>query len=77
MELALNHWPSKIYFELFSWPTERFHLDNVRVKSPVDTCSRAKNHNPLKVAKSNTGIDIILPDKAIDLVATVLVRSMK
>jgi alpha-L-fucosidase len=35
------------------------------------------NHTPLKIAKSGAGIDVSLPGKALDPIATVLVLSTK
>jgi alpha-L-fucosidase len=35
------------------------------------------NHTPLKIAKSGAGIDVSLPGKVLDPIATVLVLSTK
>jgi alpha-L-fucosidase len=62
----------KIYIELFAWPGSSFHLD----KSPRTITSAYlladKSKKPLKVTTTATGVDIALPGKALDPIATVL-----
>jgi alpha-L-fucosidase len=67
----------KIYIELFSWPQGSFHLANVPREVIGAYLLADHNHTPLKIAKSGTGIDVSLPGKALDPIATVLVLSTK
>jgi alpha-L-fucosidase len=70
--------PNKIYIELFSWPSgNNFHLNNVPREVTGAYMLADKNHTPLRVAKSTSGVDIHLPGKAIDPIAAVLVLSTK
>jgi alpha-L-fucosidase len=69
--------PDKIYIELFSWPQGSFHLDNVPREVIGAYLLADHNHTPLKIAKSGAGIDVSLPGKALDPIATVLVLSTK
>jgi alpha-L-fucosidase len=65
--------PNKIYIELFTWPNGAFHLD----KLPRDVTSAYlladPTHKPLKLTKAGEGLDIQLPAKPLDPIATVLV----
>ncbi len=67
----------RIYIEIFNWPADTFHLD----KSPRTITSAYlladPTHKPLKVKKTATGIDIELPAKPLDSIATVLVLKTK
>ena len=65
--------PGKIYIEIFDWPAGVFHLDNVprKVTGAYLLADAAKT--PLKVATSGSAVDVTLPAKALDPVATVLV----
>ncbi|GAC1365792.1 MAG: hypothetical protein NVSMB3_14400 [Acidobacteriaceae bacterium] len=67
----------KIYVELFTWPKGSFHLD----KSPRTVTGAYlladKAHKPLKVTQRESGVDIALPAKALDPIATVLVLETK
>jgi alpha-L-fucosidase len=71
---------NKIYIEIFDWPTGAFHLDNV-AKLPRNVTSAYlladPAHKPLKLTKTgegpNTQIDIQLPAKPLDPIATVMV----
>jgi alpha-L-fucosidase len=67
----------KIYIEVFQWPTGAFHLD--KVSRTVDSAYLLADANktPLKVTQSGGGIDIQLPAKAIDPIATVIVLNTK
>ena len=67
----------KVYVEIFSWPKGSFHLDNVPREVTGAYLMADKHRTPLKVTSSGTGIDITLPAKATDPVATVLVLSTK
>ena len=68
--------PNKIYIEIFNWPQGSFHLDNI-AKLPRNVTSAYlladKAHKPLKLTKAGDGLDIQLPAKALDPIATVLV----
>ena len=71
---------NKIYIEIFDWPTGAFHLDNV-AKLPRNVTSAYlladPAHKPLKLTKTGEGpniqIDIQLPAKPLDPIATVMV----
>jgi alpha-L-fucosidase len=63
----------KIYIELFTWPDGTFHVNNVpRIVTSAYLLADPA-HKPLKVVKKGTGIDVDLPAKALDPIATVLV----
>ena len=66
---------SKIFIELFEWPKSAFHLDHVSRKVTGAYLLADPNHAPLKVIESGDGIDIQLPEKPLDPLATVLVLS--
>jgi alpha-L-fucosidase len=63
----------KIYIELFTWPAGKFHLDNVPRAVAGAYLLADPDHKPLKVTPAGTGVDIELPAKALDPIATVLV----
>ena len=70
--------PDKIYIELFSWPSDnKFHLSNVPREVAGAYMLADKHHTPLRISKSTSGVDIQLPSKAIDPIASVLVLSTK
>jgi len=69
--------PDKIYIELFTWPKGSFHLDNAPREVTGAYLLADKSHTPLKVKKSGSGIDVALPGKALDPIATVLVLTTK
>ncbi len=64
---------NNIYIEIFAWPNGSFHLDKLprNVASAYLLADPAKS--PLKVTKTSTGVDIALPAKALDPIATVVV----
>ncbi len=64
---------NKIYIEIFTWPKGTFHLNKVSRNVTSAYLLADPSHTPLKVTKSGTGIDIQLPEKALDPIATVLV----
>ncbi len=68
---------NEIYIEIFSWPQGNFHLDKLprKVRSAYLLADPA--HKPLKITKVGQGIDIQLPDAALDPIATVLVLNTK
>jgi alpha-L-fucosidase len=70
--------PNKIYIEIFDWPATRvFHLDSVpgNVTGAYLLADAAKT--PLKVMHAGSAVDVTLPAKALDPVATVLVLETK
>jgi len=69
--------PTKIYIELFTWPTGAFHLDKLPRTVTAAYLLSDKSHTPLKITNSSTGLDIALPTKAPDPIASVLVLKTK
>ncbi|HVU45829.1 MAG TPA: alpha-L-fucosidase [Terracidiphilus sp.] len=69
--------PNKIYIELFTWPQGSFHLDNVPREVTGAYLLADKAHKPLKVTRAGSGIDVALPGKPLDSIATVLVLNTK
>jgi alpha-L-fucosidase len=67
----------KIYVELFTWPNGSFHLESVPRTVTSAYLLADPMHKPLKVTKTSGGIDIQLPSKALDPIATVLVLNTK
>jgi alpha-L-fucosidase len=65
--------PNKIYVEIFQWPTGTFHLDKLPRKVTSAYLLADKAHKPLKLTPNGEGLDIQLPDKPLDPIATVLV----
>jgi alpha-L-fucosidase len=65
--------PSKIYIEIFHWPTGSFHLDKLPRKVTGAYLLADSSHQPLKLVRTGDGLDVQLPAKALDPVATVLV----
>ncbi len=65
--------PSKIYIEIFKWPNGAFHLDKLprNVKGAYLLADPA--HKPLKLTTTGSGLDIVLPTRALDPIATVVV----
>jgi alpha-L-fucosidase len=67
----------KIYIELFKWPDGTFHLDKLpRPVTGAYLLADAKR-TPLKLTKVGNGMDVALPSKALDPVATVVVLETK
>jgi alpha-L-fucosidase len=64
---------NKIYIEIFTWPKVNFHLDNVPRTVTAAYLLADRSKSPLKISKSVTGIDIALPSRPLDQIATVLV----
>jgi alpha-L-fucosidase len=76
--VASSKWRSttaadKIYIEIFDWPAGVFHLDHVprKVKNAYLLADAAKT--PLTVKHIGSGVDVTLPAKPLDPLATVLV----
>ena len=66
--------PDKIYIEIFAWPANgAFHLDKLPRKVTGAYLLADKAHKPLKLTHTGEGLDIHLPAKAFDPIATVLV----
>jgi alpha-L-fucosidase len=65
--------PTKIYIELFTWPTGSFHLDKLPRNVTSAYLLADPSHTPLKLTHTGTALDIQLPAKPLDLIATVLV----
>jgi alpha-L-fucosidase len=63
----------KIYLEIFNWPSGSFHLEKLprRVTSAYLLADPA--HTALKLKQTGDSLDVELPAKALDPVATVLV----
>ena len=65
--------PNKIYIHLFEWPGTILHLDKVSRNVTGAYLLTDKARNPLKVTKRGNGLEVLLPEKALDPIATVLV----
>ena len=65
--------PDKIYIEIFNWPKGTFHLDKVPRKVTSAYLLADAAHKPLKLTQSGDSVDVQLPAKALDPIATVLV----
>jgi alpha-L-fucosidase len=63
----------KIYIEIFNWPTSSFHLDKLPRKVTGAYLLADSTRTPLKLTQAASGLDIQLPTKALDPIATVLV----
>jgi len=64
---------NRIYIELFTWPSKRFHLDHAPRNITGAFLLADASRRALKINKNARGIDIQLPDHAKDPIATVLV----
>jgi alpha-L-fucosidase len=64
---------NRIYIHLFEWPGTEFHLSKVPRQVTGAWLLADSAHSPLKVTQTAEGIDVILPAKAPDPIATVLV----
>ena len=63
----------KIYIEIFKWPSGSFHLDKLPRKVTGAYLLGDPKHGSLQIVRSDDGIDINLPAKPLDPIATVLV----
>ncbi|HWA96577.1 MAG TPA: alpha-L-fucosidase [Terracidiphilus sp.] len=63
----------RIYIHLFEWPGQTFHLDNVRREVTGAYLLADLSKSPLKLTKSGHSLDVELPAKPLDSIATVLV----
>ncbi len=66
----------RIYIALFKWPG-KFHLDNTPRTVTSAYLLADPAHTPLPLTKTATGIDVALPSRALDPIATVLVLETK
>jgi alpha-L-fucosidase len=64
---------NKIYLEVFNWPTTPFHLDNVTRKVTKAYLLADPTHKSLKLIQTASALDIQLPAKPLDPIATVVV----
>jgi alpha-L-fucosidase len=69
--------PHKIYVEIFTWPDGTFHLDKLPRKVTSAYLLADPNHKPLKLKQRASSIDVQLPTKPLDPIATVLVLDTK
>jgi alpha-L-fucosidase len=66
--------PGKIYLEVFTWPTTgTFHLDKLPRKVTGAYLLADKSHKALKLTPTSEGLDIQIPSKSLDPIATVIV----
>ena len=64
----------KVYIEIFNWPSSgTFHLDKLPRKVTGAYLLADSSHAPLKLKQSGNSLDVQLPAKALDPIATVLV----
>jgi alpha-L-fucosidase len=63
----------KIYIEIFTWPNGSFHLDKLPRKITGAYLLADPAHKPLQVKRTGNNLDVQLPAKAPDPIATVLV----
>jgi len=65
--------PGKIYIVIFTWPNGSFHLDKLPRKVTGAYLLADPSHRPLQLTRAGDGLDIQLPGKPLDPLATVLV----
>jgi alpha-L-fucosidase len=64
----------RIYIEIFNWPSNgTFHLDKLPRKVTGAWLLADSAHQPLKLKRNGDGLEVQLPPKALDPIATVLV----
>jgi alpha-L-fucosidase len=63
----------KIYIHLFAWPGATFHLDSVPRHVTGAYLLADSDRKQLNVTRAGGGINVALPEKALDPIATVLV----
>jgi alpha-L-fucosidase len=69
--------PTHIYIELFTWPQGTFHLDKLPRTVTSAYLLADPKHTPLKFMQTGNSLDVKLPAKALDPIATVLVLSTR
>jgi alpha-L-fucosidase len=65
--------PDKVYIQIFQWPNGAFHLDKMPRKVTGAYLLADEAHKPLKFTQTGDSLDVQLPTKALDPIATVLV----
>ncbi len=65
--------PDKIYLEIFTWPTGTFHLDKMPRKVTGAYLLADVAHHPLKFTQTGAAVDVQLPARPLDPIATVVV----
>ena len=65
--------PTRSTSQSSTWPNGTFHLDKLPRKVTSAYLLADKTHKPLKITANGEGLDIQLPAKALDPIATVLV----
>jgi alpha-L-fucosidase len=68
---------NKIYVEIFTWPAGGLHLEKVPRTVIGAYLLADKTKKPLRIKKVANGIDIALPNKPLDPIATVVVLDTK
>ena len=67
----------RVYVEIFTWPNGSFHIDKMPRKVTSAYLLADKAHKPLKVTQTGESLDVQLPAKALDPIATVLVLNTR
>jgi alpha-L-fucosidase len=65
--------PGKIYIEIFNWPSGSFHLDKLPRKVTSAYLLADPTHKHLKLTETADSLEVQLPAKPLDPIATVLV----
>ena len=68
---------NKVYVEIFAWPTGTFHLDKMPRTVIGAYLLGDKSKKALKFTQTANGVDVTLPAKSLDPIATVLVLKTK
>ncbi len=63
----------KVYLEIFKWPSGSFHLDKMPRKVTKAYLLADPKHAALKVMQTGEAMDVVLPGKAPDAIASVVV----
>jgi alpha-L-fucosidase len=63
----------KIYIEIFKWPSGAFHLDKTPRRVTGAYLLADLTRTPLRTTRTGDTVDVELPAKALDAIATVLV----
>ncbi|WP_263365154.1 alpha-L-fucosidase [Edaphobacter bradus] len=65
--------PTRVYVEILTWPKGSFHVDKMPRKVTSAYLLADPAHKPLKVTQNGDSLDVQLPSRALDPIATVLV----
>jgi alpha-L-fucosidase len=65
--------PDRVYIALFTWPAGSFHLEKLPRKVTRAYLLADSAHTPLKLTQTGAALDVQLPAKSLDPIATVLV----